>query len=253
MTVYLDNNVLIDIEENILSINDLINVIDKNIHTFYYSASHIQEANEIKGENNEIINQRLSKRFDTISKVTNNNYLYIDLHSNDLIKICEKPFVVYQTINEVPFSQQAMKSMINMVSEDQKEAFRNLLNIDMLSINNYSPAEVIEHINSKSDLMGGFTFLGLIENSINLHPQGKDFGLHNRIAAVFELLDIIGYWKDKFNEKSNYARLWDSSHTHFSSSCDYFISNDKRTRNKAKVVFEIYGIRTKVLSSKGIE
>ena len=80
MTAYLDNNILIDIEENSLSINDLLKNIDKNIKTIFYSASHLQEANEIKGDSIEIINQRLSKRFDTISKITKNNYLYLDLH-----------------------------------------------------------------------------------------------------------------------------------------------------------------------------
>ncbi|QSB25466.1 hypothetical protein [Flavobacterium sp. CLA17] len=253
MKAYLDNNIFIDIEDNSLTIEDLIKNVDSNLQVFYYSASHLQEANEIKGETQEIIIERLLNRFHTISKVTNDNYLYLDLHSNDLLKIKEKPSIVYETINQVPFAQNTMKSMANLANEEQKEAFRNLLDIDMLRINNYNPVEVIEHINSKSELMGGFTLVELIENAIGFHPQGKDFGLHNRIAGIFELLDMIGYWKDKFNEKSNYARLWDSSHTYFSSSCDYFISNDKRTRNKAKVVFEIYGIKTKVVSSKGLD
>jgi hypothetical protein len=64
---------------------------------------------------------------------------------------------------------------------------------------------------------------------------------------------MFGYWKDKANEKSNYARLWDSSHAFFAAFCDYFISDDKRTRNKARVVYNIYEISTKVISSKGEE
>jgi hypothetical protein len=108
-------------------------------------------------------------------------------------------------------------------------------------------------INSKSNLFGGNSLIDIIENAVKLHPQGNKFGLHNRIAGIFELLDMIGYWKDKYNEKSNYARLWDADHTYFSTFCNYFISDDKRTRNKAKVVFEIYGITTKIVSSKGIE
>ncbi|EPR73393.1 hypothetical protein ADIWIN_1423 [Winogradskyella psychrotolerans RS-3] len=63
----------------------------------------------------------------------------------------------------------------------------------------------------------------------------------------------MAIWKDKHNSKSNYARLWDASHSFYSSYFDYFISDDKRTRNKAKVVFEIYGAKTKVISSKGTE
>lgn len=253
MTAYLDNNIFVDIEQYLISTDNLIKNIDTKLDKFYFSASHIQEANEITGETNEIIVKRLSKRFETISKVTDDNYLYIELGSNNLHKLKEKPWTVYETINQFSIGKQAMKSMVNTVDEEQKDSFRKELNIDLMRINNYSPSEVIEQINSKSDLMGGFTLVGLIEKAIELHPQGKEFGLHNRIGGIFELLDMIGYWKDKFNEKSNYARLWDSSHTYFASHCDYFISNDKRTRNKARVVFEIYGIKTKVVSSKGIE
>ena len=75
----------------------------------------------------------------------------------------------------------------------------------------------------------------------------------HRIAAIIELLDLFGYWKDKETENSNYARLWDSIHTYFSSNCDFFISDDKQTRMKARVVFELFNIKTIVLSSKGIK
>jgi hypothetical protein len=93
----------------------------------------------------------------------------------------------------------------------------------------------------------------MIEKGVELHPDGKSFGANNRFAAVFEILDMIGYWKDKYNAKSNYARLWDSNHAYFSSFCNYFISDDKRTRNKAKVAFHIYNIKTNVISSTGRE
>jgi hypothetical protein len=34
--------------------------------------------------------------------------------------------------------------------------------------------------------------------------------------------------------------FWDSNHVFHASYCDYFISDDKRTRAKAKVVYNIY-------------
>ena len=251
MTAYLDNNIFIDIESGYYLLSDIMRQIDNNSPKIFYSASHLQEANEITGSNSIERTNRLYKRFKTITEITNNNYLYHELPSNNVYELIEEPSVVFETINDVPFAQNAMKGMINLISEEQKVYFRDQLNIDLKKINNYSPKEVIQQINMKSDLLGGYSFLGLIEKAIELHPQGKEFGLHNRIAGIFELLDMFGYWKDKYNEKSNYARLWDSSHTYFSTFCDYFISNDKRTRNKAKVVFEIYEIDTKIISSKG--
>lgn len=252
-SAYLDNNIFIDIEQNFLSVNNLLENIDNNLTDFFYSASHLQEAKEMTAETNEELNNRLLKRFQTITSVTNNNYIFQELPSNYIYKFKEKPYVVFNTINEVPWVSNMMKGMMSLVSEKQKMEFRKQLNINPIRINNYTPKEVIKQINSKIDLMGGFSLIEMIEKAIEIHPQGKEMSLANRFAGVFEMLDIVGYWKDKYNNKSNYARLWDSSHCHFSSYCDYFISNDKRTRNKAKVVFEIYGIKTKVLDSEGKE
>jgi len=250
-TAYLDNNILIDIEQNSLSISDLLSSTNEKKIDFYYSASHLQEAKEISAETNKELAKRVELRFKTISSVTNNNYLFQELPSNRVLKLKEEPSIVFETISDVPFAQNMMKGMMDMVGEEQKKLFRKQLNINPIRINNYNPKEVIEHINSKSDLMGGLSLIEIIEKSIELHPQGKEMGLQNRFAGVFEMLDMIGYWKDKYNNKSNYARLWDASHSFFSSHCDFFVSNDKRTRNKAKVVFEIYGIKTKIITSKG--
>lgn len=253
MTAYLDNNIIVNIEQGILSISDLNKLTEKDITKFYYSMSHIFEANEITASANNELNERLSSRFKIISKITNNNYLERVLPSNKVVKTSYEPFHIYQSINEVSFARNSMKQMVNNISEDQKQQFRQQLNIDPLRINNYSPKEVIEQIDLNKSALGGFTLLELIEKGIEIHPDGKDMSLHNRFAGVFEILDLVGFWKDKYNVKSNYARLWDSSHAYFSTFCDYFISDDKRTRNKAKVVFELYKVKTKVISSKGLE
>jgi len=253
MTAYLDNNIIVDIEKETLLISDLNKLTEKRISKFYYSMSHIFEANEITASSNRELNERLSKRFKIITQITKNNYLERVLPSNRVVKAKYTPFHIYQSINEVLFARNSMKQMVNNTSEEQKKQFREQLNIDPLRINNYSPKEVIEQIDANKIAMVGFTLLELIEKGIEMHPDGKDMSLHNRFAGVFEILDLVGFWKDKYNEKSNYARLWDSSHAYFSTFCDYFISDDKRTRNKARVVFELYNIKTKVISSKGEE
>lgn len=253
MTAYLDNNIIVDIEKGTLLISDLNKLNERNISKFYYSMSHIFEANEITAYSNRELNEILLNRFKIITKITDNNYLERVLPSNKVVKTKYEPFHIYQSINEVSFAKNSMKQMVNNTSEEDKQKFRDQLNIDPLRINNYSTKEVIEQINSNKIAMGGFTLLELIEKGIEMHPDGKNMSLHNRFAGVFEILDLVGFWKDKYNEKSNYARLWDSSHAYFSTFCDYFISDDKRTRNKTKIVFELYNIDTKVISSKGEE
>jgi hypothetical protein len=252
-TAYLDNNIFVEIEQGYLSTENLRNNIDKNLTEFYYSSAHLQEANEITADTITVLNERLNKRFETISSITNNKYISQELPSNKVYTKNENPKTVFETIKDVPSAQSAIKTMLNSISEATKNEFRERMNINLILMNNYTPKEVIEQINTRSAALGGLSFVGMIENAINIHPQGKEMGMGNRFAGVFELLDLIGYWKDKYNSKSNYARLWDATHSFYSSYFDYFISNDKRTRNKAKVVFEIYGVKTKVISSKGVE
>jgi len=249
-TAYLDNNVIIEIEQGNISTDTLINNIDKQISRIYYSAAHLQEAHEIRGTPIEI-KERLNKRFQTISQITNDNYLFHELKTQIVHKQTEKPQTVYQTITDVSFAQDSMKNMVNNVDESQRSTFRSQLNIDITRLNNYSPEEVVKQINEKKELFDGFSLIELMDHAITLFPDNKDFGLHNKFGGVFELLDMIGYWKDKYTEKSNYARLWDSNHAYFSSFCDYFISDDKRTRNKANVTFHIFDKKTTALSSKG--
>lgn len=248
MKVYPDNNIFIYLENGSLSLSDLEKVIENKIDKVFYSASHIQETLEIKGKTKNQKIDRINKRLRTIENVTKGNYLFENL-DHQIIEQIETPFEVIKTIAEFPFAQNAVKGLLNLFSKEQKEEWRKSLNIEPSRINNYSPNEVVEQLTKKLLQTGQeYTFLGLIESAISFHPNGKTFGRSNRIASIFELLDLFGYWKDKSNDKSNYARFWDSSHTSFASNCDYFISEDKRTRNKAKVVYEIYDINTKVLS-----
>lgn len=251
MTAYLDNNILIYLENGSLTISDLRERISSDLSDFYFSSAHIQETEEIKGETDTIRNERIKKRLEIIESITECKYLYHELEDGKVYLLYEKPEIVLETIRDVPFANKMMKSMINLISEKEREKFRLQLGLDSKRLNNYNSIEVIEHLNKKLIEWGDLSLIEMIEKSVELHPQGKDFGLNNRFGAIFEMLDMLGYWTDKYNERSNYARLWDSNHAYFSSFCDYFISDDKRTRNKARVVFEIYNIKTKIVSSKG--
>lgn len=164
-----------------------------------------------------------------------------------MYELIESPYEVINTITEVP-TQSIMKSFMNLISEKHKKEIRQKLNIEPSKINLYNSNEVVEQLSNKLIHFGGYSFLEMIEVSISYHKDGNTFGLSNRIAGVFELLHMLGYWKDKPTEKSNYARFWDSSHTFYSSHCDYFVSSDKRTINKAKVVYDIYNISTEIIS-----
>ena len=249
MRIYPDTNIFVFLENESLTISDLEDIIASKIDSIFYSASHIQETLEIKGDNEQHRQDRINKRLETIEKITQGNYINENL-KNEVFEFKESPFDVIKTITEVSFAQNAMKGLTNFISEEQKTANRKILNLDPKRMNNYKPEEVVEHLNKKLIKTGqSYKFLDLIELGISYHPDGKTFGMSNQIAAIFELLDMFGYWKDKYNNKSNYARLWDSSHSFYATHFDYFITNDKGTFNKSKVVYDIYNVNTKVIST----
>ncbi len=253
MRIYLDSNIIIAIENGYYTLKDVlrnIDVEDDGKIEILYSMSHIYEAENILGDTETVRNERINQRLKTIQELTKNKYIYRKLPNNEVIIVDETPFNMYETITGVMDTRPIFNSMMSVVSEEQKAEFRKSLGIDIREINNYTSENVVAHLNTKVASMG-MTLVEMVEYGVNLHPDGKSFSLHNRFAGIFELLDMLGYWTDKPTPKSNVARLWDANHAYFASFCDYFISNDKRTRNKAKVVYSIYDVSTNVLSSDG--
>ncbi len=247
-TAYLDNNIFIYLEEGKLDIANLKGTTDPLIETFSYSHTHIQETRGIMGDTDTVRRERIKTRLNTIKKYTS-SYLYVTLE-NEMIHEIKDPTDFYSDIDDLEFSSNVLGGLMNAISESQKNEIRKELDIDPFKINNYKHDEVIMQLNKKVySHFNGMSFLELLASVENYYTF--EMGLKNRVAGIFEYLDFLGYWKDTYTTKSNAARLWDSMHTVYASECDYFISDDKRTRNKARVAYDIYGIQTIVVSSNG--
>ncbi len=232
MKVYLDNNILISIEESELDFSILKGSFPNNT-IFYYSYAHIQELLEATKGIDNLINTRLN----TILTITNNNYLFP--YQGKIESKIEEPKRVIATIKKNPFIFESFRHAAKNFNIYRTQIIQEL-GIDKRQLNNFSTKDAISHINHvlNNKLLKGF------KDIIDL----AGINLHQRIATIFNFLDVIGYWKDKKNLKSDLARMYDSTHVYFSTECDFFISNDKRARNKAKVAFEIYNIKTQVRS-----
>lgn len=66
--------------------------------------------------------------------------------------------------------------------------------------------------------------------------------------STFNILDALGFWLDKVNVGSTMNRIYDANHAYFASACDYFITNNRNTRNKANFIYHIWGYKTKAIS-----
>lgn len=248
--LYLDNNILVSIENGELSLMDIYSLFPGMRFIIYFSSAHIFELENITGNKTQAKDYLLNRRFEYIRAIYNNNYLYVDPTSHKIYNIIEDPLQAYNTICCIPPGIQYMKQMCNIVPKASKKHARKSLNLDPKHINNISPDEVIDYFDEISKKhFNSSSIKELVDKMILSHPSGHQFGLNNRIGAYFELLDSLGYWKDKETSKSNYARLWDSQHAFFASYCDYFLTDDKKTKKKSQVVYRLCGIKTKVIST----
>ncbi|WP_282021201.1 hypothetical protein [Tenacibaculum aiptasiae] len=248
MSAYLDNNILIEIEENKSSIEKIKSQLNIDFEISFYSQAHIYEAIEMKTGNKELDSENLSRRFTEISSVTNNMYLMFEIKNNRVYKKKIEPKFIFDTIGEAGNSLSMIKSFVNLIENEKKVEFRKENNLDPKRINNLKPYEVIMHLEKKTDVFQGESFMDQLLKIYNNKLLTKEQRNLYCTTVTFEFLDLIGYWKDKVNSKSNYARLWDSNHAFFASFCEFFISNDFRTRNKTKVVYELLGINTEIYS-----
>jgi hypothetical protein len=221
---YLDFNIIVGLGKGELSIDEL-RQIDTNITEYPFSASHIQEIDNITHTDHDKREHYINQHLHTVADTSKN--LYFDQRlNNEVHLIHQPPSEVLKVIREVPFAKTAMQTFTNILSPNQKENVRKMLGININEINNYSPDEVVNQFNTiltNSNI--NCTFLDLIESGIKMNDQGNTFGLCERFAAVYETLDMLGYWKDRQTSTSNYARLWDSSHAFFAAHCNYFVSN----------------------------
>lgn len=153
------------------------------------------------------------------------------LNTQEIVNVFYSAAHIYETDNITAPCQEIRKERILKRLDTIRMITKNMYLFHKLPSNNVrllneNPIGIYNTITESIDV-------------ITLHPDGKSFGLHNRIAGIFELLDMFDYGTDQYTYKSNVARLWDSNHCYFASFCDDFISNDKRTRNKAKVVYNL--------------
>ena len=233
MNAYLDNNILVSIEDRGLDFNKIKNSLPENVQ-FVYSYVHIQELLESKTD---LVSLK-KKRIDTLLETTNYNYILPKGDTTEITK--NQPEEVINIIKNFPIIFNAFRYHASNFSLD-RDKFMFELGIDKNKINNYSSKDVIDHINFLLNKKGEILEF---ENIINLAGTN----LHEKINSIFNLLDVVGYWRDSQTDKSDLARMYDAGHTFFASGCDYFISEDKRARNKAKVAYEFCNIKTKVLS-----
>lgn len=249
LLVYLDYNVIVALQDNDYSVEHIKRLVGTSNVVFPFSASHIEEVKNIKDNKDSLRLKAIGARLEFIDGLTKRQYLERIEFDLPYKKRSVSAFTVFDTLNEVCGSELAYKALNNIVTEEQKADYRTRLNLDARILNNVKPLEIVNHLDTKFlSQAHEMTFMEMIKHARSFHPSSYKWGIETDIASVFAFLDVIGYWKDRYSDTSNVARFWDSSHCAFASFCDVLVSQDERMRLKSEVAYNLFNVKTRILS-----
>lgn len=180
MKVYIDNNVLVDIEIGKYSVEDFTGMSGA---TYYYSDAHINELLEAKG------NPKVSQegRLNLISQLCGrNNILTMGFKAPEIYE--KEPVEMYRLCDN-PL-RAFIAQQVN-TGDDLFMELRKKLNFDSTIFNNASPELVLkmidERVKQKLNNMDLLTYL----------RETEAHGGKPLYHTLFNLIDSANYWGDK--------------------------------------------------------
>lgn len=231
MRVYLDNNILIDVEENVYSTNDFLSIPKVE---YYYSDAHISEL--LNGVDKFIPGLK-ERRLSTINELCGNNYIFSDTPFCLKLARCD-PEQAYENVIRCDF----MRGRINELAlcfKPNRAGILKEFQWDVKEVGNYSTKEIFGVIDKKY-------------RESQYHYGIKEYLIMSEActgrtiySSLFNLLDMVGYRKDR----NNVSRLYDSSHAYYAQKCAVLVSNDARMRAKAEAVYYYLNVHTCVMSA----
>lgn len=98
----------------------------------------------------------------------------------------------------------------------------------------------------------GKTFLDVVDSTLG-ENQKNDFYL--RFTSAYSLLEMYNVTQERKSsgglKKFDYSSLnMDAMHAYYASYCDYLITDDKGLQIKAQIMYQLFQIQTKILSSE---
>lgn len=230
MKVYLDNNVLVDIESGKYQLSDFISI---NNADYYYSDAHLEELLEAKG------NAKISQegRLALLTKICGQKYILTGVLKEP--EFTEKDVYEMYRLVDTPF-----RAQISTIAQNGAGTFdkiRKVLGFESCRFNNEEPENVLRVIDERMKAtlgMGLTTYLFRTEA----------FGGKALYGTLLNIIDTANYWGDKKTDHSEIARLYDASHAYLASICDVLVTSDKKMRAKVGAIYSFLKIDTKVMS-----
>lgn len=238
MKVYLDNNIIVGIEEGCYDLHLFKSFSDVE---YFYSAAHVDELIEGKDNPKISVDQRLS----TISELAGTNHI---LNGFQDPKFFAKSIREMYALACSPL-QTALRERINTASNNfnvDNDRILDILKLKRIEINNIKPYEIFSEIDKRLlEAENPDDRIGVKEYLWRSEAVGRSL-----YCTLFNLLDFVCFHKDRPTGHSNIARMHDASHAYYAQLCDVFVSDDKKMRYKTEAVYSYLGVKTRVRSGK---
>lgn len=137
-------------------------------------------------------------------------------------------------------------------NHDKQKRFRRSLK-ECVKINNPAFLHVLELpiykylLSTKQDIIENFfdivnSFLSISGKEFNSIPIGE------RITTSYRILDFFPSFSERLNKRNNQSNISiDSDHLFFASDSSYLICGDEKMIEKAKIIYKLCGVKTRVL------
>lgn len=228
-----------------------------------FSAAHVGELQRYFPGKHPSTDPELSARLDWLGAFTQDVYLYDGLGVPRPTLRRESPRAVYATINDVPWADDEMERLLSLVDSRLVGAYRASTGLDPVQVSNIRPPNVIAQIDAalreKARIVPAMagtpvSIAAMLQAARDVHPRGQTFGLSEDFAALFMLLNIIGFRPDRgFATGRRRAAASDAEHAYLASGADCFVTDDARLRIKALAAYEYFGIPTSVQALDELE
>ena len=244
MTIYPDTNIIVSIEKGELTIDQIKQHFRADELILPYSDAHLYETDTMSAYGDFTKDQLLEQRFKVLDQLSMQWRMTTRDKKVILIKMSSKE--AYGTITDYPDPERIKQGFEENMPEIVRKIFRKVTGLEQNVINNMAYDQIIEHIDKQLTQAGMGKFTGFIAEWEAQMKQTGTISRYDQIAMHFGLLDLMGFYKDKATDKSDFARMWDSSHADYAVETDGFLSRDKRARMKAGLTYYLMGIKAPI-------
>ena len=237
--VYLDWNCITHCKDSLSKLKEIL-AYNSSAFICPFGVPHLRDAQTKHDGNPEAYEQDL----DLLTQICGAHMLAYSENDKFLYNVAPRDYLAGETgelldvlQNKFPFPYHEMRELFRMYFTPE----------DLETISGEEkPRKVIERANDAIKRRLGYEDIeSFMESFYFLKPISNEL----KFKMLYLVLDFLKYKSE--DKKKSFSNIdTDAQHIFLASFCDYLVSNDKKMREKAKVIFEYFHSATKVMDSK---